>query len=351
MKIIKIAGSALFAAGLAYYPAMAQTVSEAVQAAKQPLTQWQEPPPAPTPQKDKTVYVVTCTSQGIGCVRAANGVKEAGDHLGWNVRVIDGKGDPGTWNGAIQSAIAAGADGIVIDAVPPMLVGDALSRAAQAKIPVVSIFNPIPGDDSSVFAFVRPEHKRQGELLAQWVAEDSGGKAKILIVEDRQFPELAERVAGFKAEIAKCAGCEVIGNVESTIGTMAQRLASAVATELTRHPSVDYIVAPFDSNAFFVTEGVRQAGLTGKVKVAGYEGDPQAFDAIRKGTQAVTVANPAEWMGWQAVDELNRAFNNVPAVNMPVPSRLIDKGNVPDTKGWMGDLDYKAQYEALWKGR
>src|SRR5690606_14840483 len=181
---------------MSHYVASAQPTTQAVQSAKRPLSLWHEPPPAPAPQEGKMVYVVTCTSQGIGCVRAANGVKEAGELLGWSVRVVDGKGDPGTWNGAIQSAIAAGADGIVIDAVPPMLVGDALSKAAEAKVPVVSIFNPVPNANSSVFAFVRPEHARQGKLLAQWIMEDSAGRARILLVEDRQFPELAERVAG-----------------------------------------------------------------------------------------------------------------------------------------------------------
>jgi ribose transport system substrate-binding protein len=319
-----------------------------VAAARKPLAEWPMPPAAPAAAKGKTIYVVTCTSQGIGCVRAANGAKEAGERLGWSVRVIDGKGDPGTWNSAIQSAIAGGASGIVLDAVPPMLVGDALARAARARIPVVSIFNPLPAADSQVFAFVRPEHKAQGALMAQWVAADSGGKASVLIVEDKQFPELTERVAGFKAEIAKCAGCKVLGSVESTIGTMAQRLAGVVATELSRQPTVDYIIAPFDSNAFFVSEGVRQVGRGGKVKVAGYEGDPQAMDAIRAGTQAMTIANPAEWMGWQAIDELNRAFNGEKPINKPVPYRLIDRSNVPSTKGWLGDVDFKTGYSSLW---
>ncbi len=352
MQIQTLLRAALLASLALHGAAHADATSDAVAAAKQPLTDWKAPPAAPAPAKGKSIYVVTCTSQGIGCVRAANGVKEAGEQLGWTVRVIDGKGDPGTWNGAIQSAIAGGAHGIVIDAVPPMLVGDALAKAAQAKIPVVSIFNPLPNGAaaaSPVHAFVRPDHKAQGVLMAQWVASDSAGKAQVLVVEDKQFPELAERVAGFRAEIAKCGGCKLVGSVESTIGTMAQRLAGAVATELTRQPGVTYIVAPFDSNAFFVTEGVRQAGRTGKVKVAGYEGDPQALDAIRAGTQAMTIANPAEWMGWQAVDELNRAFHGAPAANLAVPFRLIDKGNVPATKGWLGDVDYKARYGALWK--
>lgn len=329
----------------------AASAEKSVAEARQTLANWQAPPVAPAPQAGKSIYVVTCTSQGIGCVRAATGAREAGESIGWNVRVIDGKGDPGTWNSAMQSAIAAGADGIIIDAVPPMLVGDALGRAAKAGIPIVSIFNPVPDADSPVFAFVRPDHEAQGKLMANWVIQQSQGKATILLVEDRQFPELVQRAKGFREVIAQCAGCRVVDTLESNIGTMAQRLASAVATRLNRHPDVDYIVAPFDSNAFFVSEGVRQAGRAGKVKVAGYEGDPQSFDAIRQGTQAMTIANPAEWMGWQAIDELNRALHGGAPVNQLVPFRLIDAGNVPDSAGWQGDVDFRSQYRELWSAR
>lgn len=346
----KILSGALLLAAAAFSTAApaADDPAAAVAKAKAPVAQWQAPPAAPAPAKGKTIYVVTCTSQGIGCVRAANGAKEAGEKLGWTIRVIDGKGDPGTWNGAIQSAIAAGASGIIIDAVPPMLVGDGLARAAAAKIPVVSIFNPPPDANSPVFAYVRPDHRAQGVLMAQWVAADSGGNANILVVEDKEFPELNERVAGFKAQIAQCGQCKIVGSIESTIGTMAQRLPGAVAAELMRKAKADYIVAPFDSNAFFVTEGVRQAGRSGKVKVAGYEGDPQAIQAIRAGTQAMTIANPAEWMGWQAIDEMNRAFGKAKPANIPVVFRLIDRSNAPDTKGWLGDVDFRADYEKLW---
>lgn len=144
--------------------------SQAVAEARQPLAKWPGPTSSPAVQKGKTDYVVTCSSQGIGCVRAGNGVKEAGELLGGTVRVIDGKGDPGTWNGAIQSAIAAGANGIGLDAVPPALVGDALAKAKQAKIAIVSVFNSIPERQSPVFAFVRPDHVAPGRLMADWVA-------------------------------------------------------------------------------------------------------------------------------------------------------------------------------------
>ena len=117
---------------------------------------------------------------------------------------------------------------------------------------------------------------------------------------------------------------------------------------MSRHPDANYLVAPFDSNAFFAGEGVRQAGRAGAVKVAGYEGDPQSIAAIRDGNQAMTIANPAEWMGWEAVDELARAFAGSPAADAPVPFRLIDAGNAPTTAGWTGDVDYAAAFRKLW---
>ncbi|WP_170117011.1 sugar ABC transporter substrate-binding protein [Phyllobacterium sophorae] len=316
--------------------------------ARQPLTAWPGPALAVKVDQPKVIFVVTCSSQGIGCVRAANGVTAAGAALGWNVQVIDGRGDPGAWNGAILSAIAAKADGIVLAAVPPMLVGDALERARGAGISVVSVFNPLPDKPGSLFAWVRPDHEAQGRIAASWVIKSSAGTAKVILVEDNEFPELAQRVKGFRETLSGCSGCSIVENVESTIGTMAQRLPGAVASALSRHPDASYLVAPFDSNAFFAAEGVRQAGRSGAVKVTGYEGDPQAIAAIHSGVQAMTIANPAEWMGWQAADELARAFAGEKAANISVPFRLIDAENAPQTAGWTGDLDYEAQFRKIW---
>lgn len=328
--------------------ARADSAPQAVRAGEASISQWPGPTVPVSPPKGKTVYVVTCASQGIGCVRAAQGVEEAGVVLGWTVRIIDGRGDPATWNKAIQSAVAAKADGIVLDAVPPMLVGDALQKASAAKIAVVSIFNPPPAKKDNLFAYVRPNHTDQGRLAAEWAAVDSGGKAKVILVSDPIFPELVERVTGFKDTLAGCADCKIVETVDSTLAEMGQRLPSAIAAALSRHPDATYVVSPFDSNGFFANEGVRQAGKSGKVKVASYEGDPQTIAMIRDGKYAMTIADPAEWMGWQAADELARSFAGQPAGDTLVPYRLIVKDNAPSTQGWMGDMDFRAEYKRLW---
>jgi ribose transport system substrate-binding protein len=329
---------------------VAAAVKARVAAALKPVTSWPGPASSPKPSKSKRVVVVTCSSQGIGCVRAAAGATAAAKALGWSAQTIDGKGQPAVWNSAILSAITTHANGIILDAVPPPLVGDALQKARQAHIPIVSVFNPKPTSQAPVFAYVRPEHTQQGKLMADWVADDSKGSARVIVVEDNEFPELVERVNGFRQELkAACGGCKVVGTVGSTIGTMAQRLPSAITSALQRNPTANYIVAPFDSNATFVSQGVQQAGKSGSVKVAGYEGDPQAIDAIRNGQiQAATIADPAEWMGWQAIGELVRAFAGGRPADTPVRDRLIVKANAPATKGWLGDVPFESRYKQLW---
>ncbi len=330
-------------------PTFAQDPQSAVNEARAVKTEWTGPVKVvANVAAGKNIYVITCASQAAGCVRSANGVEEAGAALGWDVRVIDGRGDPAAWNSGILSAVTAKADGIVLVAVPPMLVGDALAQAQAAGIAVVSVYNPPPEQNDGVFAYVRPDHVAQGALVADWVEVDSHGSAKIILIEDPIFPELIQRSKGFRDGIASCAGCEIVETVESNLATMVQRTPGAVAAALSRHPEANYVIAPYDSNGFFASEGVRQAGRSGTVRVGSYEGDPQTLAAIREGQYAMTLAGPAEEMGWQAVDQLARKFSGMEAESPLVTYRLLDAENAPDTAGWLGDVDYKSKFLKLW---
>src|SRR5271155_621899 len=79
---------------LALGPAAADDPAAIVAAARAPQAKWTGPTTSAKPESGKSIYVITCASQGIGCVRAAKGVEEAGAALGWQVRTIDGRGDP-----------------------------------------------------------------------------------------------------------------------------------------------------------------------------------------------------------------------------------------------------------------
>lgn len=321
----------------------------AVAATSKPPATWPGPSAAVKPAAGKKIVVITCSSQGAGCVSAAAGATAAGTQLGWSVQTVDGKGDPQTWNSAILNAISEHADGIVLDAVPPALVGDGITKAHAAGIPLVAVFDPRLGPSGDVFSYVTPDHTAQGVAMADWVAADSGGKAQVILVEDNEFPELRQRVAGFQQELAKCSTCKILTTVQSQIGTMAQKLPQAIVSALQSNPGATYVISPYDSNALFASEGVQQAGRTTAVKVGGYEGDPSAIAAIRAGhIQAATIADPTAWMGCQAIYELTRAFAHQAEVNVPTRWMLVTKSNVPAGSRWTGGLDYASQFRKLW---
>ena len=324
------------------------TVTDTVAGAMAPVGKFPAPGAAVKAPAGKRVVAVTCSSQGYGCVQGGIGVQEAAKALGWNVTVADGKGDPATWNSAIQQAVTAKADGIVLLAVDPQLVAGALAKAKAADIPVVSTFIPKLGS-ATVDAYASTDHAQGGKILADWIIKDSGGKAKVLMLDEKAFPELVKRNTALLDELrAACPECSVVDTVEFNIGTMAQQLAGAVTSSLQRHPDVQYVVAPFDSSGIFAGQGIRQAGKAGAVKMVGAEGDPNGIEGVQSGGQAVDLATVPPWGGWAAVDLLVRHMAGSPVENAVLPQRLFDKSNVPSGKGWTGDVDYQASYRELW---
>ncbi len=297
----------------------------------------------------KSIVAITCSSQGYGCVQGAIGVQQAGQALGWNVKVVDGKGDPGVWNSAIQQAVVAKADGIVLLAVNPALVQGGLAAAKAAKIQAEEIFIPKFPGTPVVDGYASTDHVQGGKIMADWIIKDSGGKANVLMLNEPEFPELVQRNQALLAELkANCPGCSIADTVKLNIGTMAQQLPGAVTSSLQTHPNIDYVVAPFDSSGIFAAQGIRQAGKTSSVRMVSAEGDPNGIQGVQSGAQATDLATVPPWGGWAAVDMLVRQFAGKPLTSEALPQRLFDKSNVPTGKGWNGDVDYQAKFKALW---
>lgn len=322
----------------------------------QEVTAWPGPDEAVSPPKGKQITVITCGSQGITCVRVANGVSAAGKALGYSVKVVDGQSQPTVWNQAIQSAVTSKSDGIVLAAVPPPLVGAAIAKAEAADIPVAAVLSVLGADTT-----VKVDYPRNEVVQANsaFIAEDSEGDAKVLELIAPEFPETAAYPELYAKELkADCEGCEVVASTKFTLALASQRLAGAVAQALQSNPEINYITMPFDTINPFVLQGVRQAGKTGKVKLVGIGADPPSVEAIESGEQVMSLGTPAEWMGWDAVDGLARTFAGSPLpplqkssgteTNYTVPMKYVTAENLPGPEGWQGDFDYQAKFEELW---
>ncbi|MBS1843392.1 MAG: substrate-binding domain-containing protein [Actinobacteria bacterium] len=315
---------------------------------------WPGPNTPVTPPPGKSITVIICGSQGITCVRVGEGVEAAGAAVGYKVKVVDGQSNPTVWNQAVQGAIAEKADGIVLAAVPPALVSGALEKASASGIKVAAALSVL---GPPVDVKVELDRKAIAAANSAWIAKDSGGNAKVLVVRDDEFPETKVTSDAYKPDLeAECSGCTVEDEVEFTLALASQRLAGEVTQALKQHPEINYIVQPFDTITTFVKQGIIQAGKSGQVKIVGLGADPPSFEALAEGTMAQSLGTPAQWMGWDAVDGLIRTFAGKPVPklnketqsNYEVPERFVTAETPePGPSGWP-DFDYQSHFEELW---
>ena len=327
-------------------------VASAIKEFSAPVT-WPGPDAAVKAPKAKKITIVICGSQGITCVRVGNGAKAAAQALGWQATVVDGRSDPAVWNQAVQSAIANKSNGIVLAAVPGGLVAGAVAKAQKAGIPVAETLG-VTGDPAGKTDVSRPDVAKAN---AAFIAKDSGGKANVLLVRDAEFPE-TETTAKLYPSVLKqfCSGCSVADQVKFSLALASQRLAGNIAQALQSNSKINYIVLPFDTVAPFVQQGIRQAGKTGKVKIVGLGADPPSIQAIKSGDQVMSLGNPAEWMGWTAVDTIVRKLSGKPLPardgvtqsNYEIPQRYVTKSNISGADGWQGGFDYQSKFKQLW---
>jgi ribose transport system substrate-binding protein len=331
--------------------------SQAYERFSQPIKEWPGPEEPVSPAKGKQLTVITCGSQGITCVRVANGVKAAGEVLGYEIKEIDGQGNPSVWNQAIKAAVADKTDGIVLAGVPPSLVVSALQDAKAANIPVAAALS-ILGSGPEVKVDYPRTHVV--EANSAFIATDSNASAKVLELRDPEFPETNPYTKLYPQELKQACsgGCEVVDSIKFSLALAAQRLPSDLTQALQSNPEINYITMPFDTIAPFVSQGIRQAGMTGKVKMVGIGADPPSIQAIESGDEVESLGSPAEWMGWDAVDGLVRILvgDKVPPLqttndtetNYNVPLKYITAENLPGPEGWQGDFDYQKKFRELW---
>lgn len=318
---------------------------------------WPGPDTSVKPPAAKKVTIIICGSQGITCVRVGNGAKAAASALGYTATVVDGQNQPTVWNQAIRSAVTSKTDGIILAGVPPTLVTGALAVAKSARIPVATVLSVL-GNATSVR--VTYDRTKVAQANSAFIAKNSGGNAKVLVVRDDEFPETKPTMDAYTTELPKvCSGCSVVKTIKFTLALASSRLSGDITQALQSNPSINYIVIPFDAVETFLSQGIRLAGKTGQVHIVGVGADPPSVQGIKAGDEVESLGTPAEWMGWDAIDGLVRVFANtaVPtldatlpggASNYQVPERLITKSNLPGASGWQGGYGYQAKFKQLW---
>jgi ribose transport system substrate-binding protein len=333
----------------------------AVEKAKTTGKEWAGPTSSPPAAKDKLVHVITCSPDTEGCQRHVNGAVEAAKAIGWRVKRVETKGSPQEFVQTMNEAMDAGADAIIGGSFPHAAITPALKRATKEGVPVVTMIggnwplaDGVGNGKAGLITDVDTNNETIGQMAAEFAIADTDGKATIGILDEKDFPVLRGRIKGFEDTIAKCTECKIKETVNVPVTVLAKEGAPSVAQFVRANPDVNYFFASYDGGAVFAVQGIKQAGSD--VPLVGQDANQPNYGFIRKGdVQVATAGTSHEWIGWAAIDQLNRVFNGEePAKEWTpegggIPPRLFDKTNLPpEGEVWEPEVDFRAEFKKLW---
>jgi ribose transport system substrate-binding protein len=320
-------------------------------------TQWNGPTSGPKAATGKHVVVVSCDQTNQVCKAWASAVESAGQEVGWKVTTIDGQGTPTGWQGAINQATALKPDGIVLAGVDAQAEHNPVTTAAQRGIKIVGMHAtaaPGPQPQAHVFMNIQQDPAAIARAEVDYVIAKSRGKANIITLYDAQYAIAVTKDKAMVAQARACRGCKLLSNVNAPIADVSRVTPSLVSGWVSRYPKPFYVVTVGDHFFDFMPAALRSGGVSPKdVLLVGADGTPPAYQRIRRGDfQIATVPEPAEFEGWIAVDELNRAFAGAPVADFTPPVYLVDKSNVDEQGGDRDVFDpangYKQRYRRIW---
>jgi ribose transport system substrate-binding protein len=323
-------------------------------------TTWDGPTTGSKAAAGKKVVYVSADQRNGGALGVSKGVQEAGQAIGWEVRVLDGQGTASGAAAALDQAIALKPDGIVLGTVDAVQAKAQIEKANQAGIAVVGWHSaPDPGPLASpkLVANITTSAGEVAKATGQYAIADSDGKAQVVLFTDSVYSIAIKKSDAMKAEIEKCGGCKVLDTKDTPLSDTAARMQPLTSNLLQQYGDKwTYGLGINDLYFDYAPAALRGAGKSpsGPLKfISAGDGSESAFQRVRTGQfQIGTVPEPLNLQGWSAVDELNRAFNKqawsgyVPTVHLVTKENIAFDGGPKNT--YDPENGYRDQYKKIW---
>ena len=233
----------------------------------------------------------------------------------------------------VDQAIKDRPDAVIFIPVDDVAMIDSVKKLNDAKIPVVLVSNPLPGN---FVTYVGADDFEIGYREARYLFDNMGGKGKIVVIEGTPAaPTNRERVRGYQRAFAESPGIDVLG---SGIGNYQQPDARRVMEKLlAEHPQIDAVLSANDSMALGVLEALKAANRT--AIVIGINGILPAVKQIESGAILATVDFNMFKIGCTATRAAMRHLKNKPLPEkVMLPAQIIDKTNY---KAWLTPVDQR----------
>lgn len=244
-------------------------------------------------------------------------------------------------NQRINEAIAADVDAIVIFPLDANAVRPGVEAAKKAGIPLFIFQDLASLDVAGKLAF--PDAAR-GKATALALAEQLGGKGKVTVLSGIPTDNIENAVKG-ALEGFKEGGLTLVGdpNNQRNLKDDAPEAMKIAAAIFQQHPDLDGLLVYNAASATGAEAAAKQAGLTGKLKIATMAGEDANIAQLQSGELAVSydMDGPSYGVAMGAlVDKVLQNPSERNVVEMAPEGLLFTADNVADFKPWSERIQY-----------
>ncbi len=247
------------------------------------------------------IVIITPSQENPFFKAEADAAKAEAEKLGYDTSVASHDDDPNKQSELIDSAISQGAKAIILDNAGADASIGPVQKAKDAGIPVFLIDREI---------------NVTGVASAQIVANNAQGAAAVAedfvaaLPDGGNYIELTGKESDTNAGVRSEAYASVISQYPNLV-SIAKETANwsqdeaftKVETLLQRDSNVQGIIAGNDTMALGALAAVEAAGLLDSIKIVGFDGSPDAVDAIKAGKLVATGLQPAVLISQLAVQQ------------------------------------------------
>jgi len=277
---------------------------------------------------------------------AEAGAHAAGKEVGAEITVITPNGVTDQTR-KLEDLLTRGADGIAITVIDPANQGAALDKAAAATN---LITHDSDAPESKRLVYIGMDNYDAGILCGQTLRKALPDGGSVVIYIGRMDQDNAKRrrqgfIDGLFGRTPDATRNDPSGEeVKSEDGkyivlrTMTDQFDFAkakanVEDTITSNPDVAGMVGLFEYNPPLILEALERTGKLGKVKVMGFDENPQTLEGIKNGNVVGTVVQNPYQYGYKSIQVLNELHKGNKSVIpeskfIDIPARVIDSANV-----------------------
>ncbi|WP_207454782.1 D-ribose ABC transporter substrate-binding protein [Desertivibrio insolitus] len=231
----------------------------------------------------------------------ADAAQAEAEELGYETSVASHDDDPNKQSELIDAAINNGAKAIILDNAGADASIGPVQKATDAGVPVFLIDREINETGIAKAQIVANNAQGAAAVAEEFVAALPDGGKYIELTGKESDTNAGVRSEAFASVISQYP--DLVQVAKETANWSQDEGFTKIETLLQRDPDIQGIIAGNDTMALGAVAAVEAAGLTGKIVIAGFDGSPDAVEAIKEGKLIATGLQPAVLIAELAVQQ------------------------------------------------